>query len=140
MSATSSENDFNVSTEPPPITLNNSGYSITPGTKLQPRKVDPAAQVGAGVTFTPEEQADFTPEGYVGLKLVNGQGVIARNQYNDDEAYTELARMQPTERRNFLNTLYSLVFMVVHAHRQRVLGDKTLVLCVKRCCMQTLKV
>ena len=92
---------FNVSSDPPPIGVTGGGNSLTPSTKLNPRQVANVTPA-EGVTV---EQSDFTPEGYVGLNLVDRNGAIARGQYNDDEAYTELAKMNPTDRRQFLNTL-----------------------------------
>lgn len=92
---------FDISLNPPPIGSTGGGYALTPSTKLNPRQV---ANVSPAEGLT-VEQSDFTPEGYVGLNLVDRNGAIARGQYNDDEAYTELAKMNPTERRQFLNTL-----------------------------------
>lgn len=101
MSETNSNNDFDISLTPPPITYSGGGYSLTPGTRLSPRQVSDMTPA-EGLVFSPE---DFTQEGYVGLNLVDGAGRIARGQYSDDEAYTELAKLSAPERRVFLNTL-----------------------------------
>jgi hypothetical protein len=46
--------------------------------------------------------------GYTGQNLVNGDGYIARGQYDpSNEAYSELARMPVAERLTFLNSLKS---------------------------------
>jgi hypothetical protein len=96
--------EFNLDINPPPAVFGGSGgYSLTPGTRLAPRRVADTAP-GEGVVLN---QSDFTAEGYVGQNLVNSQGVIARGQYSDSEAYNELATMNPAARRAFLNTLYS---------------------------------
>ena len=46
--------------------------------------------------------------GYEGQNLVDSRGIIVRPQYSGtyDEAYQELAKMAPAERRAFLNGLY----------------------------------
>lgn len=92
---------FDISLTPPAGQVGSGGYTITPGTKINPRRVADVAPA-EGLTIS---QEDFTSEGYVGLNLVNRDGVIARGQYNGDEAYTELAKMSPAERGVFLNTL-----------------------------------
>jgi hypothetical protein len=95
-------NDFNIDINPPAsIPSGGSGYSLIPGTRLSPRQVRDATPT-EGLVFSEE---DFTPEGYVGTNLVNRDGVIARGQYGDSEAYTEIAKLNPVDRRAFLNTL-----------------------------------
>lgn len=94
-------NDFNIDINPPPFVAGGSGFSLIPGTKLTPRQIRDTTPA-EGVVLDPQ---DFTEQGYVGTNLVNADGVIARGQYSDSEAYTEIAKLNPTERRNFLNTL-----------------------------------
>jgi hypothetical protein len=86
--------------EPPPLGVSG-GYTLPAGTKLPARRVADTAPADNVVL----SQDDFTAEGYVGVNLVNGQGVIARGQYSGDEAYAELAKMAPADRRAFLNSL-----------------------------------
>lgn len=103
MSSTA-DNELDISINPPPmISSGGRGTSLTPNTKLRPRKIADMAPA-AGVTI---DEKDFTPEGYVGLNLIDANGAIARAQYQDtdDEAYSELARKTPAERKAFLNTL-----------------------------------
>jgi hypothetical protein len=95
-------NDFNIDINPPPAVFGGSGgFSLIPGTRLSPRQVRDTTPT-EGLVFS---QEDFTPEGYVGTNLVNRDGVIARGQYSDNEAYTEIAKLNPVDRRAFLNTL-----------------------------------
>ena len=96
-------NDFNIDINPPAsVPMGGSGFTLMPGTKLQPRQVRDATPA-EGLVFSEE---DFTAQGYVGTNLVNRDGVIQRGQYGDSEAFTELVNLgDATNRRNFLNTL-----------------------------------
>jgi len=90
-----------VSDVPPPLIPGGANNSLSPSVRLRPRKV---VEVGEGVT--PPPKTEYTPEGYVGQLLVNSQGVLARTQYSEDEAYSEIAKFgTPTERGIFLNRL-----------------------------------
>ena len=90
---------------PPDIPMSSGGGNrLMPTQKLKPRKT-----VGVAPEITVTDQKDFTPEGYVGQKLVDSKGVIARDQYSEDEAYSELARFSsPAARLNFLKQLEGL--------------------------------
>lgn len=92
-----------LSPEPPPVSVGGGRNALLPGQRLTPRKV-----TGAAPDFTVTDQAEFTPQGYVGQGLVDGKGVIARGQYTDDDAYAELAKFQPAERLAFLRQLQAL--------------------------------
>jgi hypothetical protein len=86
---------------PPPLTSSGSSNSLTPSVRLRPRKVTSVAEGVVAPTET-----EYTPQGYVGQGLVNSQGVLARTQYGEDEAYSEIAKFgTPTERGIFLNRL-----------------------------------
>ena len=98
------QNQTEVSSTPPPLTMSSGGYSLMPNVKLPARKVSNTAPA-EGVVVA---QTDFTKEGYTGQALVNSKGQIARPQYSEDEAYSELAKMSVAERRSFQNSLYSL--------------------------------
>lgn len=94
------------SPEPPPLVpTGGTGNRLLPGVRLSPRRVDPNAPVGEGVTVSGEE---FTEQGYIGQGLVDGNGVISRGQYSEDDAMSELARMNAAERLAFLRQLQSL--------------------------------
>lgn len=86
----------------PPVGGSSGG--LAPGQTLQPRKVSNATPLVA-VT-----EKDFNPQGeLIGQQLVNKDGVPERLQYSEDEAYAELAKFKSvTERKQFLNTLYSV--------------------------------
>lgn len=66
---------------------------------LQPRQQDIAGTGASGGSFF-----------YTGQNLVDSRGIIVRTQYSGtyDEAYQELAKMDPAERRGYLNSLYKL--------------------------------
>lgn len=93
-----------VSLTPPPINLGTGGYSLLPSVKLPARKIaDKPPAEGVSVV-----EKDFTKEGYTGQNLVDSRGVIARGQYTEDEAYSELAKLPLAERRALQNLLYSV--------------------------------
>lgn len=104
MSNNQNQTQTDVGSEPPGLTMTSSGYSLMPSVKLPARKVANKAPA-KGVVVS---QTDFTKEGYTGQALVNSRGEIARNQYSEDEAYSELAKMSVAERRDFQNKLYNL--------------------------------
>jgi hypothetical protein len=113
-----------------PLAISNSTNGLAADIKLPERQVktsgmlagfDPAAASQAGLItgttpFAPSvstsarirETAGPASFGYVGQNLVNGQGVMARAQYDPSgEAYSELARLNTSERIGFLSTLAS---------------------------------
>lgn len=92
------------SPEPPPIMpTGGSGNRLVPSQKLSPRKV-----VGTSPDFTVFDTGDFTAEGYVGQGLVDGNGIVVRGQYSEDDAMSELARFTSAERFAFLRQLQAL--------------------------------
>lgn len=80
------------------------GDTLRPDVKLPARKVSnkPPAE---GVVVA---QTDFSKEGYIGQNLVDSSGRIARGQYSDDEAYSLMAKLSSSERRQFQNGIASL--------------------------------
>lgn len=92
-----------LSSEPPVISPTTGRNTLLPTTKLQPRKV---TGVAPDVQIT--DQTVFTQQGYVGQNLVDRTGVISRGQYSDDEAYNELAKLPPSNRRLVLKKLEAL--------------------------------
>lgn len=99
-----------LSTEPPALTPSGGGNVLAPGVKLQPRTVKQVAQgvqaPGAADIIT--EGADAGTFKYTGQGLVDRNGTLARGQYSEDEAYSELATMTPAARKAFLNRLQSV--------------------------------
>lgn len=94
-----------LSTTAPPLSgVSSGGYSLMPSVKLPKRKfagVDPKIDIKSIA-------ADVEGDEYKGQKLINSQGIIARDQYNEDEAYSELAKLSVAERRKVQNDLYAL--------------------------------
>lgn len=111
-----------------PAAISTSTKGLAADVKLPERQVktsgmlsgfDPAAASQAGLITgtTPlapsvstsariRETAGPASFGYVGQNLVNSQGVMARPQYDaSGEAYSELARLNTTDRIGFLSTL-----------------------------------
>jgi hypothetical protein len=104
MSDNNTNTDIDLSTLPPLGQIGSGGYTLLPDVKLPPRQVANKAPA-QGVVVLP---GDFTQDGYTGQALVNSSGVIARGQYSEDEAYSELAKLNTAERRQFLNFLASV--------------------------------
>lgn len=96
----------NLSTMAPPAISGSSSYSLPAGQKIRPRR----AQAMPGQTIPVEEQSFFEPQTgmYTGQRLVNPKGFLERGQYSSDEAYGELARYTPVERRNLLSRFQQL--------------------------------
>ena len=93
------------SAEAPPMLGGSSSNALPAGQALRPRR----AQAMPGTTIPTAEQGFFTKQGmYTGQQLVNPKGFIERGQYSSDEAYAELARFTPVERRNLLNRFQQL--------------------------------
>jgi hypothetical protein len=82
------------------------GNTLMPDVKLPPRKVAQNKQLGEGVVVNPK--TDFPKEGYIGQNLVDSTGRIARGQYSEDEAYSLMAKLSSSERRQFQNGIASL--------------------------------
>ena len=80
------------------------GNTLMPDVKLPARKVSnkPPAE---GVVVA---QTDFSKEGYIGQNLVDSSGRIVRGQYSEDEAYSLMAKLSSSERRQFQNGIASL--------------------------------
>lgn len=99
-----------VSTIPPLGNIGQGGYSLLPDVKLPQRTVKGALQ-----TIGQPAAEDILPSTtggneflYIGQNLVNKDGLIARGQYTEDEAYSELAKLPLAERRTLQNILYSV--------------------------------
>lgn len=99
-----------LSTNPPPMTPSGGGNVLAPSVKLQPRIVKQVSQ-----NVPKPQAADIITEGveagtfkYTGQALVDRNGNLVRNQYSEDEAYSELASMTPAARRAFLTRLQSV--------------------------------
>lgn len=95
---------------PPMGSIGGGGYSLMPDVQLPKRTVK-----GALPTIGQPNQKDILPSTtggnefvYIGQNLVNSQGLIARGQYTEDEAYSELAKLPLAERRGLQNLLYSV--------------------------------
>ena len=99
-----------ITSEPPPITLGSGGNTLRSGQALAPRTVKGVAKGIAGPTQ--EEILSSTAGGtefqYTGQGLVNSRGILARSQYSESEAYSELAKLSTAERRAYLNRLKSV--------------------------------
>lgn len=100
--------NIEVSEDPPLIA--GSGGGIDPQQMLAEREVR-----GIASEFLQPRPEDIVQKpgqtqmfGYKGQNLVDNRGVIVRPQYSMtyDEAYRELARMDPAERKGFLQALY----------------------------------
>ena len=89
-----------------PLISGSSSNALPAGQAIRPRR----AQAMPGQTIAIEEQSFFDPKTgmYTGQQLVNPKGFIERGQYNSDEAYGELAKYPPVERRNLLNRFQQL--------------------------------
>jgi hypothetical protein len=88
---------------PPAIPSSGSGNTLTPGVRLRPRKT---TTVAPGMTVP---TTDYTAQGYVGQGLVDKDGVVSRNQYSEDEAFSQIAQFgTPAERLAVLNRLAAL--------------------------------
>jgi hypothetical protein len=96
----------NLSAVAPPMISGSSSNALPAGQKLRPRK----AEAMPGQTIAATEQSFFDPKTsmYTGQQLVNPKGFIERGQYSSDEAYGELAKYTPIERRNLLNRFQQL--------------------------------
>lgn len=99
-----------LSSDPPPIQPSGGRNSLLPGQRLPARRYTTVAPDAVGLTQA--EKDVFGAEGsnlvYSGQALVDGKGVISRGQYTDDDAYAELARMEPASRLAFLRQLQAL--------------------------------
>ncbi len=89
-----------------PLISGSSSNALPAGQAIRPRR----AQAMPGQTIAIEEQSFFDPKTgmYTGQQLVNPKGFIERGQYSSDEAYAELAKYPPVERRNLLNRFQQL--------------------------------
>lgn len=100
-----------LSTSPPPdITVGGGGNSLAPTVQLQPRKA-----YGVAPTLDAKAIAKQSKPGtdagsffYTGQNLVDKDGMVTRGQYQESEAYSELAAMTPSARQQFLNRLYGV--------------------------------
>lgn len=90
----------------PPMVSGSSSNALPAGQSVRPRR----AEIKPGATISVEEQKFFDPKTgmYTGQQLVNPKGFIERGQYSSDEAYAELAKFTPVERRNLLNRFQQL--------------------------------
>lgn len=102
--------DVDVSTMPPIGNIGGSGYTLLPDVKL-PRRTAKGATKTVG-TLNPEDVIQSSAGSnefiYIGQNLVNSSGIVSRGQYTEDEAYSELARLAPAQRRQLQNLLYSV--------------------------------
>jgi hypothetical protein len=109
MSDTSQTTD-KVTTEPPAFSMNSGGNTLKTGQALAPRTVKGVAKGIASPTQ--EEILSSTTGGtefqYTGQGLVNSRGILARSQYSESEAYSELAKLSTADRRAYLNKLQSV--------------------------------
>jgi hypothetical protein len=89
-----------------PLISGSSSNALPAGQAIRPRR----AQAMPGQTLSAEEESFFDPKTkmYTGQQLVNPKGFIERGQYSSDEAYGELAKYPPVERRNLLNRFQQL--------------------------------
>lgn len=94
------------SAEPPPMIGGSGSNALPAGQTVRPRR----AEAKPGTTISLEEQKYFDPKTkmYTGQQLVNPKGFLERGQYSSDEAYAELAKFTPVERRNLLNRFQQL--------------------------------
>jgi hypothetical protein len=90
----------------PPMIGGSSSNALPVGQQLRPRKVEAMP----GQTIAESEQSFFDPKTglYTGQRLVNPKGFLERGQYSSDEAYGELAKYTPAERRSLLNRFQQL--------------------------------
>ena len=107
---TNTNTDVDLSNLPPLGQIGGGGYTLLPDVKL-PKRTAKGADKSIG-TIPAEDiisasagNKDFV---YIGQNLVNNSGVITRGQYSEDEAYSELAKLAPAERRQLQNLLYSV--------------------------------
>lgn len=107
---TTTDSTLDLSTLPPVGNIGGGGYTLLPDVQLPGRTVKGVAQ-----TIGQPNQKDILPSTtsgnefiYVGQNLVNNQGILARGQYTEDEAYSELAKLPLAERRSLQNLLYSV--------------------------------
>lgn len=107
---TTTDSTLDLSTLPPVGNIGGGGYTLLPDVKLPKRTVKGAVQ-----TVGQPDPKDILPSTtggnefiYIGQNLVNSQGLIARGQYTEDEAYSELAKLPLAERRALQNLLYSV--------------------------------
>ena len=89
-----------------PAISGSSSNALPAGQKIRPRR----AEAMPGTTLPTSEEQFFDPKTrmYTGQQLVNPKGFIERGQYSSDEAYGELAKYTPVERRNLLNRFQQL--------------------------------
>lgn len=108
MSNTPNDTNTDLSLEPPMI-VGTGGYSLAPGQQLAPRVVTGVSKQFGNVSQTDILGGTVTGNQfqYVGQGLVNSKGILDRQQYTSDEAYSELARLSAADRRAFLNALHA---------------------------------
>ena len=96
----------NLSLMAPPLISGSSSDALPAGQKIRPRR----AEAMPGTTLPTSEEQFFDPKTrmYTGQQLVNPKGFLERSQYSSDEAYGELAKYTPVERRNLLNRFQQL--------------------------------
>ena len=107
---TNTDSNIDLPAMPPLGQVGGGGYTLLPTVKLPKRTAKGAVKTVGDI---PAEDIISASKGnkdfiYVGQNLVNGSGVIARGQYSEDEAYSELASLPPAERRQLQNILYSV--------------------------------
>lgn len=95
----------------PDLNIGSGGDVLQPGQRLQKRPV--RGQAPSLETLPTSEQQYFSLVGgvkmYEGQYLVDADGMIARPQYNVNEAYSQLAALGDAANRSaFLNRLYAL--------------------------------
>lgn len=107
---TQQNQDLELPALPPMGSIGTGGYSLLPDVQLPKRTVK-----GVVPTLGQPSQKDVLPSTtggneflYVGQNLVNSQGILARGQYTEDEAYSELAKLPLAERRQLQNLLYNV--------------------------------
>lgn len=104
------QEETSLSMEPPMVASSQGG--LDPRQQLEEREVKGVLDQSLQPT---QQQITRTGAGgrtfyYTGQNLVNADGIISRPQYSGtyDEAYQELAKMDPAERRGFLTSLQKL--------------------------------
>lgn len=107
---TTTESDVDLPAMPPIGNVGGGGYTLLPDVKL-PKRTAKGASKTVG-TLNPQDVIQSSAGSnefiYIGQNLVNNSGIVARGQYTEDEAYSELAKLAPAERRQLQNLLYSV--------------------------------
>ena len=96
----------NLSIVAPPMIGGSGSNALPVGQSIRPRR----AQAMPGQTISSEEESFYDPKTgmYTGQQLVNPKGFLERGQYSSDEAYGELAKYTPAERRSLLTRFQQL--------------------------------